>query len=115
MVIAIGAQAKGIAAGGSLPHPEMAPALLELIHGTTIAGYGRCTDQLREALFSVFSLKTSTRTIAQAGTTTGTGKPLAELPAITSCFKAQLHLWLRHKRIRLHAFEQLTACLHGKE
>jgi hypothetical protein len=101
--------------GLCLPHPQMAPALLELIACTTVAGYGSGADQFSQPLLSVFPLQAAASAVTQAGTSARAGEAFAQLPAFTGGLKADLHLRFSHKRIRLHALEQFTAGFHWEE
>jgi len=115
VVVAGCAQGQGIAAGRSLPHPQMAPALLELIGGTTVACHGSGADQFRQPLFSVFPLQAAAGAVAQAGTAPRSREALAQFPAFTACLKAELHLRFRQEGVGLHGFEQFAAGFHRQE
>ena len=115
VVVAGSVETKRIATCRSLPHPQMAPALLELIACTTVAGYGSGANQFSQPLLSVFPLQAAASAVTQAGTTARAGEAFAKLPAFTGGLKADLHLRFSHKRIRLHALEQFTAGFHWEE
>ena len=65
VVVGIVIHVQGVTAGGPLPHPEMAPAFLELLRRAAGAGDGTGANQLGDPLLRLIALKAAAPAIHQ--------------------------------------------------